>query len=358
MGRKKKISIEKAVREEIRFANAIRDKLNALSNAQLKENDFASKSKNYFSEAKKAPHKTSKKSSGLLKEELNILLQSTGCLKPHVIDPATPTPTRIQKLMTRFDFDGMIIKPNENDLSDAYSSAMKQRSDELYKIYGLYEPNKYWPSDYNLDDIPVWQDMKKFDTISTLGKRLRTQMAKQDIPPYILPEMNYFDLMHLALNYLRETKIPPFESARSRNFKMFAACYHEEFSYAMGLLGYKPQYTQKLLQKMRQGTCDDILHFHHNPNIQYCTDNNDISKTSHFSNMVLTFYMPYHRSFHYPNNMDVNKDIVFFGGYGPLLQIKHNIERERQYILRNPIAHRNEFKLIKQALIPDNGKSR
>ena len=74
--------------------------------------------------------------------------------------------------------------------------------------------------------------------------------------------------------------------------------------------------------------------------------------------MVLTFYMPYHRSFHYPNNMDVNKDIVFFGGYGPLLQIKHNIERERQYILQNPIAHRNEFKLIKQALIPDNGKSR
>lgn len=358
MGKKKKQSTEQLVRTEIRFASAIRDKLNALSNAQLKENNFSSKSKDYFSEPKKNAHKTSKKSSALLKQELNILLQSTGFLKPHVSSPEKLPPTREQKLMSRFDFDGMIIKPNDNDLSAAYSAAMKQRSDELYKIDGLYEPNKYSPGDYNLNEIPIWQEMKKFDTISTLGKRLRIQMAKQDIPPQILGEMNYFDLMHLALNHLRETKTPPFESARSRNFKMFAACYREEFSSIMNLLGYKSQYTANLLKKMSQGSCDDILHFHHNPNIQHCTEKGDISQTSHFSRMVLTFYMPYHRSFHYPVNMDVDPGIVFFGGYGSVLQIRHNLERERQYIRQHPVAHRNEFKLLNEPLGTGNGKTR
>ena len=75
-------------------------------------------------------------------------------------------------------------------------------------------------------------------------------------------------------------------------------------------------------------------------------------------NPVLTFYMPYHRSFHYPVNMDVDPGIVFFGGYGSVLQIRHNLERERQYIRQHPVAHRNEFKLLNEPLGTGNGKTR
>ena len=86
---------------------------------------------------------------------------------------------------------------------------------------------------------------------------------------------------------------------------------------------------------MRNGCGDPILNFHHYHNIFRCQEMDDPSKVNAFSNTVLTFVHPHHRTFHFGNGYDIPDDVVFFGGYDPIYQIKRNPERERQY-LTNP----------------------
>ena len=151
----------------------------------------------------------------------------------------------------------------------------------------------------------------------------------------IIPKMNFFDFSEILYYLQRDRKGPPFECSRSKNLKMFEACYGFEFEQSMRKRHYKPEYIKTVRQNMRKGICDPLLNFHHKNNIFRCKEMPDFHMANDFSNTMLTFVHPHHRLLHFRNGYDIKDDLAFFGGFDPLFQIKRDPEREREY-LNNP----------------------
>jgi len=334
MTRLSKPKQEKRRSIERQLVATLRDKLDALANAQLKEDtNFGKNGNRIVNEYTKQHKKTSKASSVGLKNEIHLLLTACG-LHPHEDKEDTVPTTREEKWMIHLDWDGQFRRPDDTDFSEGYVRS-KQIACEQQNTFDDEPSFKQSLKEYNLELSPTWQKMAKLQGFASCKGKIYQQLARMKIDPKVLPNLNFFDYSEMLYLWQKEHKKQAFECSRSKNFKMFEACYGNEFTRVMTTLKYKPDFIKKVRENMRNGCGDAILNFHHYHNIFRCQEMDDPSKVNDFSNTILTFVHPHHRTFHFGNGYDIHDDIVFFGGYDPIYQIKRNLERERQY-LTNP----------------------
>lgn len=331
MHRLSKSKLYERYNTERHLVDAIRDKLGALANAQLKQDLPIGKNKNKkgneYAETKRK--RTKPKSIAYLKAEIHLFLASVN-IHPHKNEKYIPLANREESWLIRFDWDGSFRRPADEDYSEAYARA-RQIAGENTNRQNPSPQLQYMASDYQLELSPAWRFMKHFQNYAANRRRICRQLAAQNIPPRTVAQMNFFDFSEVMYNWSKANRVHPFESARSRNFKMFEAVYGDDFARVMTLLHYTPQYISQTREKMRRGSCDELLNFHHKTNVSHYKELNDGSKINEFSNMLLTFVQPHHRALHFGNGYDVNPELVFFGGYDPLYQIKRDPERERLY---------------------------
>lgn len=103
--RSRSLTLDDRLRIERKLVATIRDKLDAISNAQLK---IIKDNPPGPDESK--PSRTSRKSVERLKTEVALLLKSTG-LRPFVPTPGIPDATKEEKLICRLDFDAYFSFP-------------------------------------------------------------------------------------------------------------------------------------------------------------------------------------------------------------------------------------------------------
>jgi len=330
----KKSILDKRLLTERRVVAAIRDKMDALAHAQ-----FLKKRKSPNQDQKKGCdnglsktelRKLRKSKANYLKSEIDLLLRSLG-LTPHQHDSSIPKATAEESLMIRFDFDGIMHRPRTGDFSESYL-----RHKQLNVENFIYEDDAlvsfFSATDYQLSDSPAWNKMKKFANFRQLRKRICRQLAESNIPPSIVSEMNYYDFVDIIIDISKKSGSRPFESSRSKHLKMFAACYGQEFTEIMTALRVKPQVTRSILSNMRKGICGELLDLHHKTNVTNFHELENPYTINDFSNMLLTFIHPHHRSLHFGNGYDINQDIIFFGGYDPAFQIVRDPQREMTYL--------------------------
>lgn len=322
---------------ERRFVETLRDKLDALANSQLKEDrQYGGKKSKDIVDGKNSKRKkrTQPRSASRLKTEIHLLLNSVN-IHPHANVEDLPLANREESWLIRLDWDGIFHRPADTDFSEAYARARQEIAEEenMIKQYDRdAELSNYTARDYHLEDSPVWQFMRQFDNYAKSHGKICRQLAEMNIPPAVVSKMNFFDFSEVLYTWSKKYQIKPFESARSRNLKMFEKCYGEEFSHIMKMLHYSPAYIASVRDKMRNGICDPLLNFHHQTNVSRFKELKDRSQINSFSNMLLTFVQPHHRILHFANGYDAPKGLVFFGGYDPLYQIKRDHERERLYL--------------------------
>ncbi len=330
-----KSKIEQRRQSEKLLVATLRDKLDAHANAQLKEDHLTEKHDHkIINEYKHSqPKRTSKKSLSQIEAEINLLLKANELIEHHN-KPDTLELKRDENWMIHLDWDGKFRRPDDTDYSEEYVRARQIIGETLNSETSTTIPS-YNAKDYNLDLSPAWLEMQKYQSFASCGAKVRNQLAIMQIPPEIIPKMNFFDFSEILYYIQRDNKTPPFECSRSKNLKMFEACYGFEFKQVMHRLHYKPEYIKTVRQNMRKGICDPLLNFHHKNNIFRCKEMPDFHKANNFSNTMLTFVHPHHRLLHFRNGYDFKNDLAFFGGFDPIFQIKRDPEREREY-LNNP----------------------
>lgn len=322
-----KLSLEERMRYERWIVSTIRNKLNALCNAQLKSTSEKNSGKKVS--------RTSDKSIKILTDELTLLLKSVG-QKPKVRSAKNIQASREEKLMVRFDGDGWLfpIKQAE-ELSPRYNAAISQHALDFHTYHSssYQTPQLPLPQSYDLCQIPIWQEsMQKFANYQKTIPIIQQHLSKINFPHEHLHELNFYDLMYIICENVKQTKKFPFEPKGYSNTRMFAACYGDQFRRIMGILDYTPEYIENSLELMKQGALPDIFNRHHITNVQDCKEFNDISKTNDFSNFSIVKIDPIHNGLHRPLDFEINSSIVFMAGYDPLLQIFRNPEVEQNYL--------------------------
>lgn len=320
---------------EKKLVAAIRDKMDALAHAQfLKDRDGKSKNPSHkyshLSSADRARIRRSKIQ--YLRNEIHLILCANG-FTPHVRDSRIPKATVAENLAIRFDFDGIIHRPESGQLSDPYRSAKQAYLETIQQEGAVSEPEYPFKS-YCLSTSPVWQGLSRFANFRRLNSKIIAQLQKKRIPPSAVQTMNYYDFVDAISESCKESRARPFEGARSKNLKMFASCYGDEFFRIMTSLRYEASAVHKMLRQMRNGTTPEIIDLHHKTNVTNFRELEKPEEINLFPNMLLTFIHPHHRSLHFDKGYDIDKNLVFFGGYDPLFQIRRDPEKERQYLLK------------------------
>ncbi len=314
---------------------AIRNKMDALTNAQFfknRSNSAKSRGRGEYRKLSSAEKRLVRRiKTQQLKTEIHLLLQANG-FKPHIRDPQIPRATTEESLAIRFDFDGILHRPDVSSLSAPYVNARQTYQEALNNNESPLPP-EYAPEDYRLNTSPVWQKLKLFDNFRQTRKKIVYSLMQNRIPPEAVRTMNYYDFIDALTDACKKTDTRPFEGSRSQNLKMFAHCYGEEFTQIMLSLRYKPDAVRQMLQQMRKGKTPNILDLHHKTNVTNFRELECPEQINSFPNMLLTFIHPHHRSLHFDKGYDIDKGIVFFGGYDPAYQIRRNPHRERQYLI-------------------------
>ncbi len=329
-------SSNKQYLSEKRFVASISDKMEAFSHALFVKRASTlidgRPPKKYQGVSKAEIRKLRRHKAEDVKKEIDSLLRSVG-LTPHIHNPEIPLASREQRLAVHFDFYGSSPRNKETfELSESYLAAKQKNLNKLAQREGIAVFRLYEIEEYRLNDSPVWQELRKFPNFKKMGSKIVNQLQKNNIPPEIVPTMNYYDFVDAMLMHAKETKQKPFEGSRSKNLKMFAACYGEEFSKIMVSLHYKQKHVTQMLDQMRTGKCPNIFDLHHKHNITFMNELDKPEEINKFPNMLLTFIHPHHRSLHFQRSYEVDKDVIFFGGYHAAYQIRRDIQRENTYL--------------------------
>lgn len=317
--------------EERNFVEELCNRLDLLAGHIIDEDRQSGKSKNKCANEYTKKHVKVRRVENL-KDEIRLSLESV-YISPHRVNKQLALATREESWLIRLDWDGNYKKPYDDDYSPTYAKYRQLNREYRHLNTEDEVVQGYDASDYRLDRSPAWRFMRKFPNYAANKKRICMQLAARNIPPSAVAKMNFFDFSDILYSWAREHQIKPFESARSRNFKMFEACYGDEFEKIMKLLHYKPEYIATLRDKMQHGSCDALFSFHHKTNVARFRELDEPEKINDFSNMLLAPTYPHHRVLHFENGYDVKEDIVFMGGFDPLFQIKRDPEREREYLL-------------------------
>ena len=340
-------------REEEAVTSLFIHKLHALFQTRYREfkrNNYKSKDKG--GERKSVPpeqkiKRTSDKSLQNIKNELKLLIAFYGIGTPHLTPPKQPELSREQISLIDIDFDGMYFTPEAESLSAEYRAAKENAAD--YDLIPFYKS-----SDYDLNNVPFWAEMKKFNSFRYMYRPICAQLAKINYPPEKLNRLNYNDLLDTISRHNREHPEHRMSNQRTRFLKMFSACYGEEFLEKMAILGQEKNardfltYIHYLDKPGRQCPQEvrytaNLFNVHHVKNRKHANELDDYSKVNDFSYLSLCNAFPHHKVLHTPVEIDLNPNIVFFGGFMNEFQITRNPEKERLYqqgMLKKPNFNR------------------
>lgn len=339
---KTKKKLHELRKEEENITALFANKLYAIfQNTYRKAKAAAAKSKNRGGDKKNSPprekvKKISQKNLEGLKRELKLLIAFYGIGTPHRELTEQPKLSREQIAIMDIDFEGLYFTPAANTLSKKYAAIKNLLSpDSLQYLYS--------PSDYDLNDVPIWSEMKKFNSFQAMYRPVCRQLAQIGYPPGDLKDLNLSDMLDLIARHNRENPARRMQNQRSRFLKMFAACYGKEFIEKMSMLGKEKtawdfmtyiDYLDKPKQKWSpEVRCiGEMFNIHHVKNRKYAEELDDYSKINDFSNLALCFVFPHHKILHTPCEIDLNPNIIFFGSFLNEFQITRNPQKERRYL--------------------------
>lgn len=261
---------------------------------------------------------------------------------PHIKVPNQPHLSDEQNLIINWDFEGINLHKKSLNLSTYFKNALE--TSKRYDVAHRHEANEY-----NLDQIPIWNEMKKFKNFRDMYHPLKHQLAEMGYDPTQLNLLNICDVGYLIKKHNKENPKNQMQCQRTRFLKMFSACYGDEFIQKSRMLG-REEVAKDFIEyidclgtdkKVSDERWKELLQassyfsVHHKKNRQYAFELDDYSKINDFSNLALCFHHPYHTVLHQPQVMDLNTNIVYFGSFRPEFQIIRDPERERQYLKGN-----------------------
>ncbi|MBR5599625.1 MAG: hypothetical protein IKW39_06260, partial [Alphaproteobacteria bacterium] len=266
---------------------------------------------------------------------------------PHINLTNQPAKTKEEILIMDIDFDGLYFTPDKDDLSPqlrkAKQNALNYEQHQIYKT-----------QDYNLNNVPIWQEMKKFNSFRPMYYPIVAQLAKINFPPEDLAHLKLLDLLDCISTHNKQNPKHRMPSQRNVFLKTFAACYGEEFLEKMTLMGKKEEAAGLLtyisyLDKPNQKCPKEIKEYarlfsvHHTKNRKNAEEMEDYSQVNNIMNLTLCIEQ-YHKILHNPIEIDLNPNIVFFGRFVRDFQIIRNPEKERLY-LQGKIA---DYRLVRE----------
>ena len=341
MGQRKK-NIHNLLKENAAITSMIAHKLQAIfrstyNNAQ--QNCAKSKNKGgdnkYKDEKENKLRRISKKYIDNIRNELKLLLAYYGIGTPHISMKNQPKLSKEQIAIMDIDFDGLYHTPEKTSLSSSYAAAKHNAS--CYELSPLYKSN-----DYDLNQIPIWQEMKKFNSFRAMYRPICTHLAKINYNPEHLNQLNFYDILDMIAQHNRANPKQRMPSQRNVFLKTFSACYGEEFLHKMTQMGKKDEAIGLLtyihyLDK-HNGKCPKEAHdaahkfnIHHIKNRKNAEEMEDYALVNNPANLTLCYAFPHHKILHAPVEIDLNPNIVFFGSFLQEFQIIRNQEKERLY---------------------------
>lgn len=341
---KKKKTLQDIRREEAHITALFANKLLALFQNTYRRAQKADKQ----SENNNKNKRISKKNQEGIKQELSLLIAFYGIGTPHRRLAEQPKLSREQLAIMDIDFDGLYFTPQQDTLSENY----RQRKLAANKEYKQFSHS---PSDYKLNEIPIWHEMKKFNSFRSMYRPICRQLAQIEYPPEELHSLNLSDMIDLISAHNHESTTRRMISQRTRFLQMFSKCYGDEFLKKMKILGKEPEaadfltyisYLDKpryqIPSKVRYAA--ELFNIHHVKNRKYAEELDDYSKVNDFSNLALCFTFPHHKVLHTPYEIDLNPNIIFFGSFLSELQITRNPAKERAYMQGIPKNKTNRQK--------------
>lgn len=339
MGHHRKVK-SNSCREEESITAMFEHKLHALFQTNFRQHkqqcnkskDKGGDKKSHISEKIK---KTSRKSIEGIKYEIKLLIAFYGIGTPHINLKDQPKLSRERVSIMDIDFEGLYFKPDPVDLSTEYATARQNMEN-----YNLDSP--YQASDYDLNQIPIWEEMKKFNSFRVMQRPICRQLAKIGYNPVELNKLNYVDVLDMLSRHNYEFPNNRMPCQRTHFLKMFSACYGDEFVEKMQILGKEKEAKDFLiyihyLGRVNQKCPADVrytaslFNIHHVKNRKHAEELDDYSKVNDCSNLALCFNFPHHKILHTPEEIDLNPNIVFLGGFLREFQIARNPAKERLY---------------------------
>ena len=347
---KKKKKLHELRKDEENITALFANKLYAIFQSTYRKAKAAgTKSKDRGGDKKNSParekvKKISQKNLEGLKRELKLLIAFYGIGTPHRELTEQPKLSREQIAIMDIDFEGLYFTPAPETLSEKYAALKNQLSPD-----SLHYP--YSPSEYELNKVPIWSEMKKFNSFRAMYRPICRQLAKTGYPPEDLKNLDLSDMLDLIARHNRENSAHRMQNQRTRFLKMFATCYGEEFIEKMSMLGkektardfmtyidYLDKPKQKCPPEVRYTA--EMFNIHHVKNRKYAEELDDYSKINDFSNLALCFVFPHHKILHTPCEIDLNPNIIFFGSFLNEFQITRNPQKERQYLQNLSLSKR------------------
>lgn len=347
---KKKKKLHELRKEEENITALFANKLYAIFQSTYRKAKAAgTKSKDRGGDKKSPPvrkklKKISQKNLEAIKQELKLMITFYGIGTPHRELVEQPKLSREQIAIMDIDFEGLYFTPSPETLSEKYSALKNHPLSDVY-------PSPYSPLDYNLNDVPIWSEMKKFNSFRAMYPSICRQLAKTGYPSEELKYLNLSDMLDIIGRHNRENPTLRMQNQRTRFLKMFATCYGEEFIEKMAFLNKgkiakdfiayidcldKPK--QKCPPEVRY--VGEMFNVHHVKNRKYAEELHDYSQINDFSNLALCFVFPHHKILHTPCEIDLNPNIIFFGSFLNEFQITRNPEKERQYLTHRSLIKR------------------
>ncbi len=341
MGQKKR-NIHDLVKEEQVISSMLSNKLLAIFKStynNLKADCGKSKNKGgdrkYLEDKQNKLRRISKKNLENVKNEIKLLVAFYGIGTPHISMKNQPKLSKEQIAIMDIDFDGLYHTPEKANLSAPYATAKYNAS--CYEQTLLYKSG-----DYDLNQIPIWAEMKKFNSFRSMYRPICVQLAKINYNPEQLNQMNFYDIIDLIGQHNRANPKQRMPSQRNVFLKTFAACYGEEFLQKMTQMGRKKEaqglltyiyHLDKTNLKCPKEAHDAarLFNIHHVKNRKNAEEMEDYSAVNNTSNLTLCYAFPHHKVLHCPVEIDLNPNIVFFGSFLHEFQIVRNQEKERLY---------------------------
>lgn len=339
-----------AVNEELEEKETLERLLSYLSkknrNEQAKNNNNKSKDRGGNDGKKRREKNTAHQehdetnTSQHYKEQIRNIILSHNITSDHIeIDQNILTElTHDQKILINWDYEGVNIGKDESLLSDNFKEIVSTPKETDCA-------DKYSYKDYDLNNIPCWSEMRKFDNFRKMSKNIRIQLASIGCSPDKLKELNIYDVGYLIKKHNSKNFPNVCPCQRTKYLKMFASCYGKEFLRIETMLGrgetasdfldYIKQINTNRPKTPKMQIAADLYNIHHIRNRQHANEIHDYSKVNDFSNMTICYANPYHVILHLGYNnpksdrhiksLNLNSQIVYLGGF-----------RQEFFILRNP----------------------
>ena len=343
MARYKKLYME-AIKEELEEKERLEYLLEQLSKHKKGENTKGNNKKSKDRGGNDGKKNTQKNTStdlsnrAIAKEEIVQRVDNHHIASPHLTIPDQPKLSAEQKLIINWDFEGVNISKEETNISTYFKNALT--TSQTHDIKDRYEAKNY-----DLNNIPIWSEMKKFKNFQTMYYPICHQLAKMGYSPNELQYLNIYDVAYLIKKHNKENPQKLMPCQRTKFLKMFAVCYGEEFLHIETMLGRQEeaknfleyihqlntskQYSDDAWEKIQKSV--SLYNVHHKQNRQFACETDDYSQINNFSNLTLCYAHPYHMIMHHPQEQDLNTNLVYLGGLRKEFRIVRNPANERLY---------------------------